>query len=168
MRGWWPVARPGSDAPLVNGDEVGDTWFFSYRHSLSDYDAVEVDDLLRSVASELDAGRPAGALIENATFQRAGKSGYDVDGVDWFLDQLVRQPNDLDLAGLNSDPWRDLAVAQFAQIGVSDPARQRRNLRKYFAEECADAWRNFGQQPGIYLRWEGLKRASGLPAGNLS
>jgi hypothetical protein len=29
-----------------------------------------VDDLLGRVAAELDAGRPAGPLIENATFRR--------------------------------------------------------------------------------------------------
>ncbi len=51
----------------MNGDEVRDTWFLRSR---TGYDASEVDDLLDRVATELDAGRPGGPLIENATFQK--------------------------------------------------------------------------------------------------
>jgi hypothetical protein len=45
----------------VNGDEVRDTWFCpSQRLEVAGYDARQVDDLVRRVAAELDAGRPAG------------------------------------------------------------------------------------------------------------
>ena len=52
----------------------------------------EVDGLLRRIAAELDAGRPVGSLIENATvrtrnYTMAGT--YDIDAVDWFMDQLL-------------------------------------------------------------------------------
>jgi DivIVA domain-containing protein len=43
--------------------------------------------------AELADGRLAGRLIENAAQSRARfswTSGYDVDAVDWFLDQLAR------------------------------------------------------------------------------
>lgn len=30
--------------------------------------------------------------------------------------------------------------------------------RKYFATECQNAWRDFGHQPGIYLRWGRARR----------
>ena len=72
----------------MNGEEVRDTRFMSGAWG---YDVTEVDDLLRRVAVELDAGRSAGPLIENVTFRRAGlgRSGYDVDAVDWLLNQLL-------------------------------------------------------------------------------
>lgn len=55
------MARPGSVAAHVNGDEVRDTWFCpSQRLEVVGYDARQVDDLVRRVAAELDAGRPAG------------------------------------------------------------------------------------------------------------
>ena len=65
----------------VNGDVVRDTWFLrsswlrnitssATPRSLTGYATREVDDLLGRVAAELDAGRPAGSLIENATFRR--------------------------------------------------------------------------------------------------
>ena len=41
----------------MNGDEVRHTWFLDGHYAVS-----EVDDLLRRVAAELDAGRPAGPL----------------------------------------------------------------------------------------------------------
>jgi hypothetical protein len=41
-----------------------------YTRSITGYAAPEVDDLIGRVAAELDAGRPAGPLIENATFRR--------------------------------------------------------------------------------------------------
>jgi len=143
----------------VNGDEVRDTWFL--RPEQQGYDVSEVDDLLRRVAAELDVGRPAGPLIENATFRRRHISGrgYDIDAVDWFLDQLLLllRPVHTEPAGTSADPCRDLAVAQFTRSRVGDaaepPARQPRNLRKYLSGECENAWRDFGQAPGLHLLW---------------
>lgn len=152
----------------VNGDVVRDTWFWrsswlrnitSYAtpRSLTGYARPEVDDLLGRVAAELDAGRPAGPLIENATFRRMHNRllpvGYDIDAVDWFFDQLLRRPDHTELAGISADPWRDLAVAQLTGSKVRDAAEQPRNPRAHFAEECANAWRDFGQAPGMHLRW---------------
>ena len=63
-----PHARPGSDTPPVNGDEVRDTWFLrssiwrSYGGGFIGYAASEVDDLLRRVAAELDAGGGSAAV----------------------------------------------------------------------------------------------------------
>lgn len=55
------MARPGSVAAHVNGDEGRDTWFCpSQRLEVAGYDARQVNDLVRRVAAELDAGRPAG------------------------------------------------------------------------------------------------------------
>jgi hypothetical protein len=56
---------------------------------------------------------------------------------------------DTELAGPAADPWRDLAATQFARSGD----RNYRAKRKDFATECENAWRDFGQQPGVYLRW---------------
>jgi hypothetical protein len=152
----------------VNGDVVRDTWFLrsswwrnitssATPRSLTGYATREVDDLLGRVAAELDAGRPAGPLIENATFRRMHNRllavGYDIDAVDWFFDQLLRRPDHTELAGISADPWRDLAVAQLTGSKVGDAAEQPRNPRAYFAEECANAWRDFGQAPGMHLRW---------------
>jgi len=152
----------------VNGDVVRDTWFlrsswlrnitsFATPRSLTGYATREVDDLLGRVAAELDAGGPAGSLIENATFRRMHNRllpvGYDIDAVDWFFDQLLRRPDHTELAGISADPWRDLAVAQLTRSKVRDAAGQPPNPRAYFAEECANAWRDFGQAPGMHLRW---------------
>jgi hypothetical protein len=67
---------------------------------------------------------------------------------------------------MSADPWRDLAVVnQFTRRGSGDLAdrsdapswRARLKYRvqdeKYLTQECADAWRDFGQQPGTHLRW---------------
>jgi hypothetical protein len=63
------------------------------------------------------------------------------------------------VAGLSTNPWRDLGVvAQFTRIGVGDLAG-RSGLsswlarRKYYSEEYRKAWRDFGQQPGTPLLW---------------
>jgi hypothetical protein len=121
---------------------------------ITGYATPEVDDLLRRVAAELDVGRPAGPLIENATFPRRLIAGtYDIDAVDWFFDQLLLRPDHTELAGTSTDPWRDLAVAQLTRSKVRDAAEQPPNPRAYFAEECANAWRDFGQAPGMHLRW---------------
>jgi DivIVA domain-containing protein len=169
--GLWPVARPSSYAPPVDGDEVRNPWFL--RSKQQGYDVSEVDDLLRRVAAELDVGRPAGPLIENATFRRRSR-GYDIDAVDWFFDRLLVRPGHTQLAGTSADPWRDLAVAQLTRGKVTDrkrsittigglvergmaasgfAAEQPRNSRTDFAGECANAWRDFAQQPGMHLRW---------------
>jgi hypothetical protein len=103
------------------------------RGHITGYATPEVDDLLRRVAAELDAGRPAGPLIENATFPRKLISGtYDIDAVDWFFDQLLLRPDHTELAGTSTDPWRDLAVAQLTGSKVRDAAEQ---------------------PPGMHLRW---------------
>lgn len=105
----------------MNGDEIRATRFA--RRSIGGYAASEVDGLLRRVATELDAGRPAGPLIEHATFRtRGGGRAYDVDSVDWFLEQLLLHSGHPELAGLSLDPWRDFAVAQVTRDGVSEPA----------------------------------------------
>ena len=158
-----PHARPGSDAPPVNGDEVRDTWFLrsSIWHvdgvggGFIGYAASEVDDLLRRVAAELDAGRPAGPLIENATFQRKLISRrYDIDAVDWFLHELLRRLSLSGRAGMGADPWRDLPVAQLTQRGT-----------RSFSQVCSKAWNDFGQQPGTYLWREQVRRGWELRTG---
>ena len=54
---------------------------------VSGSDASAVDDLLARVASELDAARAAGPLVENAGGRRC-----DIDGVGLFLGQLLSHP----------------------------------------------------------------------------
>jgi DivIVA domain-containing protein len=146
----------------VNGNEVRDARFLTG----DGYDAAQVDDLLRRVAVELDAGRPAGPLIAGATFPRRARSrGYDIGAVDWFLDQLRRR-EDASQARMSADPSRDLAVVNhFTRSGPGDlaertaaPSRQalrqyRTQDRKYLAEECAGAWHDLGQQPAPHQRW---------------
>jgi len=87
------------------------------------------------------------------------KNGYDVQAIDWFLEQLRldhRNP-----AGMNQDPWRDLAVtAQFTRTEIGDLAgattrKARRELQQYYAEKCRKArGRDFEELPGVRLRWE--------------
>ena len=140
----------------MNGDELRHV-----RFGGGDYEAAQVDDLLDRIAVELDAGRPVAPLITNATF-RLGRSGYDIDAVDWFLEQLRRREDHSELARMSADPWRELAVVNyFTGNGPGDvsghtatPSRQTRwKDWKYVAQECADAWRGFGQEPGTHLRW---------------
>jgi DivIVA domain-containing protein len=143
----------------VNGDEVRNIRL--PRSGLltggSAYDASEVNDLLDRIAAELDAGRPAGPLIANAVF-RTRSRGYATGAADWLLEQL-RQREDLsEMARTNADPWRDLAAEPYCIRGepgglsgrVAEPSRQ----------EYADAWRDFGQQPGtrLYLSPTGAVR----------
>jgi DivIVA domain-containing protein len=140
----------------VTGDEVRDTTFL-ITWGKQVYDAAEVDDLLRRVAAEIDAGRPVEPLIENATF-RSHKYGYDPDAVDWFLEQLRLDHRDLTV--MSQDPWRDLAVtAQFnrSEIGhLTGPGwPARKALRRYYSEECWKASRQyFDELPGVHLGWE--------------
>ena len=154
-----PAARPASEASLMTGDEVRATWFLRGGGAHTGYGAAKVDDLLRRIAVELDAGRPIEPLIENAAFRERyrKRNTYDRDAVDWFLDQLLLRAGDGESAETGDDPWRDLPVAQLTRSGGGGPAHGRpkyRVQRQYFAEECQNAWRDFGQQPGIYLRWE--------------
>ena len=148
------VAGRVGEAAAVTGDEVRDTRFVTKDRGIEGYDAAEVDDLLRRVATELDAGGPAGPLIEDAAFQRKVRSRrYDIEAVDWFLGQFLLRPVDAELAGASADPWCDLPVAQFARSGGSGAAGRAREWRRYFSGECAKVWANFGQQPGMALRW---------------
>lgn len=162
-QGLWPLARPGSYAPPMNGGEIRDTRFL--RGFGWGYDVSEVDELLRRVAAELDADRPVRSLIENAAFRiRAYSRGCDVDAVDWFLDRLLHCPGHVELAGMNADPWPDLgAVTQVTQSRTADAVVRSGRVRegvssKEFAEQCANAWRGFGQLPGTHLRWEHVGR----------
>ncbi len=156
------ATRPGRYARPVTGDKIRDTTFLTGGRG---YDVAQVDDLLRRVAEELDAGRRAEPLIKNAIF-RTGNKGYDIGAVDWFLGQLLVQPGQAELAELSSDPWRDLGVvAQFTRSGVLDFAgrsvrRSRQAPGEYYAEECREAWHEFDKQPGMYLRmgWVGINR----------
>ena len=152
----------------MDGDEVRGTRFA--RGRTEGYAAAEVDDLLGRVAAELDTGRSAGPLIENATFRRNSPptsrglfglripppSQYDIDAVDWFLDQLSSPTDRAEQADMGADPWRDLAVAQLAQRGagapVKRPAVQLRALDRQFGDECYSAWQQFGRQPGLFLQ----------------
>jgi DivIVA domain-containing protein len=164
------VARRVSKAVPVTGDEVRDMWFldgggFWRGGNIACYLAPDVDDLLRRVAAELDANRPAGALIENATFRSVmGKKGYHIDAVDWFLDRFLRQ-DQVGPIGTSADPWCDVGdVTQLVRGGISALARcypghkpTREEAWSWFAGQCQEAWRDFGQHPGRHLRW-GLQR----------
>ena len=141
----------------MNGDHVRTVRFYS-----GEYDAWKVDDLLRRVAAELDAGRPVGSLINNAQFRRAGHltgKGYDVDAVDWFLDQILLPPSHSKLAGNGEDPWRDLGeVTRLTLSGVSGTAKHSAGRawlasKEHFSKECEKAWRHFEVAPGTHLLW---------------
>jgi DivIVA domain-containing protein len=57
----------------VTGDEVRSVRF----PEGSGYDRSEVDDLVDRIAAELDAGRSAGPLIQNALFGKGSRrAGY--------------------------------------------------------------------------------------------
>ena len=137
----------------MNGDEVRATRFLITR-SGSGYDVPEVDDLLARVAAELDAGRPAGPLIEAAALRRRiwPKSRYDIDAVNWFFGRFLARDR-LEPGGASADPWRDLAVAQLTRSSASAPKASSFASRDDFSNECAGAWNDFGQLPGVHLRW---------------
>jgi DivIVA domain-containing protein len=149
----------------VNGEQVRDARFLT-GDLYNAYDQAKVDDLLRRIAVELDAGRPAGPLIAGATFPRTRWSrGYDTGAVDWFLGQLLRD-EDPSQSRVSADPWCDLAVANhFTRSGPGDLAERTANPssralreygiqdRAYLAGECAAAWRDFEQLPGTHLQW---------------
>jgi DivIVA domain-containing protein len=161
-RGSWLVTRPGCYARPVTGDQIRDTMFLTAGVG---YDVAQVDDLLRRVAAELDAGRPVEPLIRNTAF-RTKSNGYKIDAVDWFLGQILFCPAPAGAAEMSADPWRDLGVvAQFARSGVEDPAQRsvrpsRRGLRKYYSEKCSEGWHDFDTQPGVHLRLEWAGAAS--------
>jgi hypothetical protein len=146
------VATRISEAAPVTGDAAGAIWF---QRSPGGYACSEVDDLLRLVAAEQDLGQPVGPLIENTSLrqERSWREGYDIDAVDWALDRLLVHSGRTAPGGIDADPWRDLSVAQFARARDSDRTEQPRKLQRRFREECANAWRDFGRQPGTHLRW---------------
>src|SRR5690242_39829 len=122
---------------------------------MNGYDVAQVDDLLRHIAAEIDADRPIEPLIENARFQARGKQLHDIDAVDWFLGQLLLHERHPEMAGTSGDPWRDLGVAQPLRSEVNAPAKlpaiqEWLASGKHFREECENAWREFGQQPGTH------------------
>jgi DivIVA domain-containing protein len=155
QRGSWLVTGPGRYARPVTGGQVRDTIFSTGSEG---YDVQQVDALLRLVAEELDAGRPAEPLISNAAFQ-VRRRGYSTAAVDWFLGQLLFLPDPAGPAGPSADPWRDLGVAaacrrsEVGDLADGSAGPSRRALEKYFSEECDRAWRDFDRQPGTYLRW---------------
>jgi DivIVA domain-containing protein len=161
-RGSWLVTKPGCYARPVTGDQIRDTTFVTAGVG---YDVAQVDDLLRRVAAELDAGRPVEPLIRNAAF-RTKSNGYDIDAVDWFLGQLLLRPAPARAAEMSADPWRDLGVvAQVARSGVEALSQRsarpsRRGLRKYYSEKCSEGWHDFDTQPGVHLRLEWAGAAS--------
>jgi hypothetical protein len=132
----------------MNGDQVRDTWFWPPGHDVQGYDARQVQELFRRVATELDAGRPVGPLIENARLRMRTSGGrYDIDAVDWFLGQFLLPPGHFGPDRISTDPWGDLPVAQF----YHNPSREASGA--YFVRQCEDAWRDFGQLPGTHLWW---------------
>jgi DivIVA domain-containing protein len=131
----------------VNGDEVRNIRFGGSGPYSGDYDASQVNDLLDRIAAELDAGRPAGPLIANATFQ--ARRGYDAKAVDWFLEQLRRREDPAEADPANADPWHDLAADPYCIR--REPGHLAGRIAAPSELECADAWRDFDQQPGTRL-----------------
>jgi hypothetical protein len=110
------------------------------------YDPQQVDDLCRRVAAELDAGGSARPLIENATLRtRINGLRYDIEAVDWFLDQFLLPAGHCELDAIAEDPWGDLPVVRVAQRTSENYA---------FELQCDSTWRDFGQLPGTHL-WFG-------------
>jgi hypothetical protein len=156
----------------VNGDQIRQTWFWPPKSGQSGYDAREVDDLVNQVAAELDAGRPAGPLVElvEKAALRQGKWGrrYDIDAVDWLMGQFLLRPGHCGPGGIDDDPWRGVPVAQLVPDGMSGPASRyswimsSRRSRADFARQCDRTWLDFDQLPGTRL-WCGrlgkLKKA---------
>jgi DivIVA domain-containing protein len=137
----------------VNGRQVRGTQFFpAGATAVPGYDAEQVDVLLRCVAAELDAGGSVRHLIQNATFRKGTyRRNYDIDAVDWFLDQFLLSPDQYEPGGIAEDPWGDLPVTQLA--------RERPSKFSY-AYQGESLSRDFDQMPGTHLRFG--KAASGL------
>jgi len=131
----------------VNGVQVRNTWFCrAGATGVSGYDARQVNDLCRRLAAELDAGGSAGPLIQEASFRKLSFGlRYDIDAVDWFLDQFLLPPGHGELSGIGGDPRGDLPVARVAQATSEKFA---------FESQCDNAWSDFGQVPGTHL-WFG-------------
>jgi DivIVA domain-containing protein len=148
---------------VLNPDEVRNV-----RFGKGIYDASQVSALLDRIAAELDAGRPAGPLIANATFRRlnpsdtplpytprasvtASPSGYDTGAVDWFLEQLRRREDPAGAARMNADPWHALPADPYCIR--REPGDLAGRIAAPSKQECADAWRDFARQPGARLSW---------------
>ena len=147
----------------MTGEQVRDTTFLI---TSGGYDVTEVDDLLSSIAAELDVGRPVEPLAMNAAF-RTRRTGYDVDAVDWFLGQFLFRPGPGELTEMSSDPWRGLDVVggRFTRSETGGRAESSgwqsgMALWERYDEECQKAWEEFDQQAGTFLRleWVGLAR----------
>jgi DivIVA domain-containing protein len=173
VAGRWPDAN--GDARPLDGHVVRATAFlrcdsyFSFGHAFArfppnllgvgrGYAASEVDELLRQVAAELDAGHPVRPLVENVTLRRKlyGRR-YDIEAVDWFLGRLLLRPGHTERGGTGADPWRELAVAQLTEREASGTGMKPRPGKDLLRRECETAWRDFGQQPGTYLQWGPVK-----------
>jgi hypothetical protein len=164
----------------VNGDDVLATWFWWHAYNLrgdlfpwaerdfgGSYGVREVDDLVRRVAAELDAGHSPETLIRNATFPPgSGSARYEASAVDWFLEQFLATPNPSDRAGMRLDERPDLPVANLitrrgsddlaerpGSLSRRDRRKRQAETRRYLMEDCARAWRDFGELPGARLRW---------------
>jgi DivIVA domain-containing protein len=141
------AASEGRDGSRVNADEVRNVKFGGGM-----YYASQVDDLLERIAAELDAGRPAGPLITNAMFRtRLFTRGYDIGAVDWFLEQLRRPQDHSEVDQMNADPWRHLAAEPY--YIRREPGDLAGRVATPSEQEYADAWGDFGQQPGTRLSW---------------
>ena len=77
--------------------------------------------------------------------------GYDTGAVDWFLEQLRRREDPVEAARMNADPWRDLAADPYCIR--REPGDLAGCIAAPSKQECADTWRDFGQQPGTRLSW---------------
>jgi DivIVA domain-containing protein len=160
----------------VDGNEVRRLVFPQSRG----YDTAAVDELLDRIAAELDAGRPVAHLIEDATLPRQSaqlrrgfRGGYAYASVDGVLSQLRRQ----DDPEARADPWGNLPAWRYSMASpdastgdLTGPARHGAAMlrvghvkaAKGYARECAEAYRDFGAQPGTQLglvrkgvgRWE--------------
>jgi DivIVA domain-containing protein len=151
----------GEDQPET-GEQIRDTTFLITRWG---YDVAQVDNLLRSIAAKLDAGRHVESLVRNATFRKRW-NGYNVAAVDWFLSQSLLRPRLGPAAENGTDPWRDLDAVggRFIHSGSGDRAKNsgrqsRRDLWEHHSEKCWKAWEEFDRQPGTYLRLEWVKIA---------
>ncbi len=142
----------------MNGDEVRNIGLT--RLLGGGYDASEVNNLLLRVAAELDAERPIWPLIAKATFQtRSLRGSYQPGPIDWFLDQL-RWEDLSEMARVNADPWRDLAAEPY--YIRREPGDVAGRIDAPSRREYQDAWDDFGQQSGTYLRWETIRSSRQL------
>ena len=95
----------------MNGDQVRDVTFLgNWRRD--GYDRSKVDELLRLLAVELDAGRPVRPVISSAQLRTRNRfperKNCDVDAVDWFLAQLRIDAESRDSGDFSTDPCATL------------------------------------------------------------